>query len=376
MVNISTLSQSMNQISRLKTQQKTLQDLTTQLTTGKKTQQMSGLGQDVLKSSRSRTGVNALTTYSNNINNANRRIQLMLSSIDQLKKQADNISTSLTTTTQEGDYPDLGAIQQLAQNVYDFILDTMNQKDGELYLFGGSDTNQKPISDTGFLSSYLGEYVPDASDINNPALVSSGMIGDWGDGTITTDQFIASYHSINETVLGYSDALTSGTAGKTTVRVDDNSEFDYTNLANNKAMKDIVMVLGVLKSLPPVTSAPGALNDPTATTLAEDTQPSPPAEKQENFFKVINDLTKTLNSAIDSLDQQTFNLSQVQAQITIVKNSQTVQINAYQDIIEGVENIDDTEVSAKILQMQTQLESSFQVTALLAQLTLANYLSA
>ena len=139
-------------------------------------------------------------------------------------------------------------------------------------------------------------------------------------------------------------------------------------------MKDIVMILGVLKSLPPVEHAPGALNDPTATTLAADVAPFPPAEKQANFYKVINDLAGKLNKAIDNLDNELFKLSQTEAQISIIKDGHGQQVAAYEDIIGDVENMDITEASAKITQLQVQLQASFQVTALVSQLTLSNFL--
>jgi flagellar hook-associated protein 3 FlgL len=374
MANVSTLGQYLDQITRLKTQQSTLGDLSVQISSGKKTQKLSGLGNDIIKTTRARAGVNSLETYVDNIKNADRRIKLMLTSVSEIKKQTENISNSLIIAVQEGDYPDLESIKALTQNVYNFIIDAMNQVDGDRYLFGGGDTSEKPITDTGLMSSALGEFLPDESDLTNPPLVASGMIGDWGDGSITTDQFIAAYHATSDTVLGYSNALTNGTAGKTMVRVNDGSEFDYTTLANTSSMRDIIMTLSVLKELPPVEHAPGALNDPTATTLAEDIAPFPPAEKQENFFAVINDLAAKLNTAVDALDQEVFKLSQVQAQISIVEISHTEQINAYKDVIGEVEDMDITEASAKITQLQVQLQASFQVTALLSQLTLANYL--
>jgi flagellar hook-associated protein 3 FlgL len=375
MAGISTLGQYLDQISRLKNQQSTLGDLQNQIASGKKTQTLSGLGADIVRTTRARSGVNALETYNDNITNADRRIKLMLTSIKEIKAQAGNIAGSLALSIQQGDYPDLKSIQQLTTNVYAFIQDNMNQTDGERYLFGGGDTSEKPISDTGLFESALGKFLPDSSDLTNPPLVASGMIGDWGDGTITTDQFIAAYNGTSDTVLGFSNSLTNGTAGKTTVRVDDGSEFDYTTLANSTSMKDIVRIIGVLKSLPPVEYAPGALNDPTATTIPGDTLPNPPSEKQENFFKVLNDLSSSLNVAIDNLDQEVFRLSQVQAQVSLVKDSHTDQINAYKDIIGETEDVDITEASAKILQMQTQLQASFQVTALVAQLSLSNYLN-
>lgn len=374
MVTVSTLGQSLDQIARLKLQQKTLGDLQVQISSGKKTQSLSGLGNDVLRTVRSRAGINSLETYIENIKNADRRLKLMQNSIDQVKAQARNISSGFSSAVQEGDYPEFESLKALAENVYNFILDTMNQKDGDRYLFGGGDTSEQPITDTGLYSSFLGEFVPDETDISNPPIVAAGLIGQWGDGTITTDQFIASYKGTSDTVLGYSNALTTGTMGKTTVRVNDGSEFDYTTPANGQSMRDIVMILGVIKSLPPVEHAPGALNDPLATNVAEDTAPFPPREKQENFFKVVNDLASSLNTAIEGLNQESFRLANVQAQINSVKELHTNQVNAYTDIVTDTENIDITEVSAKILQIKTQLEASFQVTALVSQLTLVNFL--
>ncbi len=375
MVNVSTLGQFLDQIARLKAQQQTLGDLTVQISSGHKTQSLSGLGNDIIKTVRARTGVNNLDTYNLNITNATRRINLMNSSINEIQTQANSVIDSLTVAVQQGDYPDLPAIQDLAGKVLDYIKNLMNSTDGDRYLFGGADTTEPPIGTNGLFDSALGEFVPDSSDLTMPPLVASGMIGDWGDGTITTDQFIASYHAIDDTVLGFSNALTTNTAGKSAVRVDDKSEFDYTVLANKTKMKEIVRALGVLVSLPPVDYAPGALNDPTATTIAGDTAPYPPKEKQQNFFEVLNDLSTTLRQAVDGLDDDQFKLSLVQAQIGKIKDSHTDQINTFKNVIDDAENTDITEASGLLTQLQVQLQASFQVTALMSQLTLANFLN-
>lgn len=372
--NVSTLAQSLSQVERLKAQQKTLGDLSLQISSGKKTQKLSGLGSDILKTVRSRAGINSLETYISNIKNAERRLNMMQTSIAEIKAQANNIMSGIRTAVQEGDYPELKTLQQLASNVYEFILDAINQTDGDRYLFAGGDVSQKPITDTGLFDSFMGEFVPDVSDITNPPLSASGVIGEWGNGNMTTDQFIKSYSAVSDTVLGFSNALTTNTAGKTTVRVNDGSEFDYTTLANDTSMKEIVMLLGMIKNMPPVEHAPGALNNPLANSIAEDVAPFPPREKQDNFFKVFNDLAAKLDKAIDGLDKESFRLSQVQAQVGIIKKQHTEQVNAYTDIVTDVENVDITEASAKILQIQTQLEASFQVTAMVSQLTLVNFL--
>lgn len=375
MVNVSTLGQYLDQIARLKTQQSQLGELTTQISTGKKTQELIGLGSDVIRTTRARANLASLETYSGNITNATRRMNLMQTAIKEMKAQCENITGSLMTSVQQGDFPDLESIQDLAESVYEFIIDLINQTDGDRYLFGGADITEQPITDRGLFTSALGEFIPDSSDLTNPPLVASGMIGDWGSGTITTDQFIAAYKGANDVTLGFSNALTTDTAGKTVVRVSDVSEFDYTTLANKTSMKEIIRALGVLKDLPPVEYAPGALNDPTATTIAGDTPPNPPREKQENFFRVLNDLATTLNGALDNLDKELFKLSQVQAQTDIIKKSYTEQMNSYKDVIGEIEDVDITEASVKVTQLQVQLQASFQVTALVSQLTLSNFLT-
>ena len=59
MAGISTLGQYLRQISELKTQQVSFTNLSQQLTSGKKTQNLSGLGNDIIRSMRSRTGVDS-----------------------------------------------------------------------------------------------------------------------------------------------------------------------------------------------------------------------------------------------------------------------------------------------------------------------------
>ncbi len=371
---ISTLGQALDQISRLKTQQRSMDLLSTQLNTGKKTQQFSGLGGDAILSQRARANISALDTYTTNIKVTERRIQLMNSSMTQVTKQAESVLSAMQLALQNGDYPELSALQDMASDAYDYIVDMINSQDGDRYLFAGADASVKPVTKNGLMETFMGEFVPDETDLTNPPLVSSAAVGSWGDGTITTEQFIESYHSANETLLGYSGSLSSGSAGKVSSRVSGSTEIDYTVLANNEGIKQILTALSVLKSLPPVEFAPGALNDPTATTLPEDIAPFPPAAKQENFYKVIEDLRTTLNSGLDNLETESFKLAQVQARLNNIKTSHAQEVNTLKSVVADVENVDTTEVAAKITQLQVQIEASYQVTALTSQLTLVNFL--
>ena len=373
MTGISNLGQALDQIARLKTQQNTLDTFSTQIATGKKTQQFSGLGGDVLKSQRARANINKLDQYTTNINNTSRRIDLMKSSMAQISSQVNLVSNALIVQPQGGEYPDFETTKQLATDVYDFVVDLMNTKDGDRFLFAGSDSQVKPIEDEGLFDTFLGTFRYDDTDLVTPA-EASGFIGEWGAGNITTEEFIASYQNANENILGYSEPLVSGSTGDVRVRVDENSDFDYTVLANNDAMKEIIIALGVLKNMPPPENAPGALNDPNVPLTAQETAPFPPKERQDNFFQVINDIAQTIVGAVDKLAQEEYRLDLVQVQTENIKEQYVYQTNALQNTIGELEDVDLTETVAKLQQVQLGLEASYSVTALISDLSLVNFL--
>ncbi len=380
MTGISNLGQALDQISRLKGQQISLDNFATQIATGKKTQQFSGLGNDVIRSQRARADLNSIEQYTTNITNGQRRLDLISSAIQQIATQANTLTGPLTSVS-GGDLPDFETVQQLATDVQDFIIDLANSKDGERYLFAGSDSSVRPIDDKGAYDAFLGGFLPDdtsdyalSTSLNPPAILDSGFIGDWGTGAITTEEFISSYTNVNENTLGYSESLVSGSTGSVTIRVDENSDFDYTTLANTDGIKDLIIAIGVLKNIPPPADAPGALNDPTATNVNNDTAPFPSADKQESFFTVLNDISTKIARAVDDLERDQYRIELVRAQTSVVQEQYTFEQNSLQNIISDVEDINLTETVAKIQQLQTGLEASFSVTALISDLTLVNFL--
>lgn len=369
--NISNLGQSLAQIKRLKIQQNTLNDLATQLATGKKTQEFSGLGTDILISKRARASLQSIERYQNNIKNADRRIEMMDNTLKQIQDQADILVNSLTVSPGQGDYPDFDVIQELADSAFSFIQDLYNSQDGDRYLFAGADAETMPIGNTGLFESFLGSVSFDPNDDTAP-VTRTGLIGQWGN-TLTTEQFIAGYRATSDTTLGYSAPLTSGQAGKVFARIDDNVQLDYTTLANSEGMREIMIAIGVLKQLPPPEQAPGALNDPTATTFGEDVPPYPPSERQENFFAVLDDLSSMLSQAVDKISDERYKLAQVQVQMDKLNNSYLLEKKAFQDTISEVEDADMTDVATKITSLQIQLEASYSVTATISQLSFVNF---
>lgn len=101
MTSVSTMGQALNQIRLISDQNLLLSQLTNQLATGKKTQKFSGLGTDVLTSERSRSGLNTLDVYTNNIKIADRQIKTMINAIEEFKAHAENFSNALILFSQE-----------------------------------------------------------------------------------------------------------------------------------------------------------------------------------------------------------------------------------------------------------------------------------
>jgi len=189
MTGISTLGQALNRINLLADQNTLLDSLSTQLATGKKTQQFTGLDNEVLASKRARASFTSLDSYINNITNAERRIGLTLQAIEEFKAQAENFSNALVQFTQESTHQngeiiyyddpvtlnvvettqvgvnsaepdvDLQTLQNLAGNLFDFMGELLNTKEGDRFLLGGADALTQPYTDNGTLDAAISTLI-------------------------------------------------------------------------------------------------------------------------------------------------------------------------------------------------------------------------
>lgn len=371
---VSTFGLTAFQINRIKTMQTQIADLSYQVSSGKKAQEFQELGTDTLFSVRARADLRSLEVYQRNITVGKRHVEEKLNTLSQIQAQLENVSGSLKFTANQGEFPELETIQRLAGNVRNTLIEMANSRDGESYLFSGADASSPPLRDTGVYDSFLGSYVPDESNLLNPPLTASGLIGQWGNGTITTDQFIDSYRNVSETTLEYSAALTNNEAGRNFIRADDELEFDITTLADMDGIKNAIRGLGVLENLPPPQYAPGSLNDPAANTFAEDTAPFPPQEKQENFYAVIEDISVLIRESIDDLRREQEILAQQVIRIDQISESHEREIIIQEDILGDIEDADVAEAATRLNQVRFQLEASFNVTAIMGELNLSRFL--
>lgn len=357
MTKISTLAQAMGQIKQLNSMQAQIAKLQTQLTTQKKGQLFKELGMEALGSQRARANFATLETYISNINHADRRIKMMITSIEEVKQQAGHIASAIQIQTQEGEI-ELGTITDLADKTFDFITNLLNQQDGDRYLFGGSGVLSQPLTATGTFDSYV-----------------QARLTDWVNGDITTTQLINSYRDkdqLTDTIMGYSAQLSSGNSKNVTVRVDKNSELDYTLTANNDALREVMVVVNMMRNLGDVMDQITRGDDDPAGIV---TAPGATQEEQnENFYKLYNDLSAMLNKALSKIDTEHFKLAQTQAQMNQIQENHKVDLNTLTGIISDIEDVDINEVALKLSSLQIQLEAAYSVTASVSRLSLVNFI--
>ncbi len=395
MTGVSTLGQALDQIERFKEVQFRFATLTTQLATGKKTQKFTGLGTDILTSQRSRADFSTLETFRNNIIKADRRIATTLDTIEEFKAQAENFAAALAgftqqSTHQEGDIVffddpvtpnvveniqightsgvmdvDFETLQDLATNLFGFMVNLLNEKDGDRFMLAGAETTTQPLVDGGTLDTAI-----------------SNLVTNWKTAGITTTQLISGLRStdssvdpnaVTDSIIGYSAPLSSGNVKDIFVRVDDNSEVDYTVLANEPAFRDIIVALGYFKSadLPPIAD----VIDPVTNLVTTDGAPGTTVqEMKDNFYDVFNDMTAMVNGAIDRIDQARFKLENARVRMDQANQNHIETQNLLKSTIANVEDVDISEIAVEVNSLQIQLDASFRVTARIQQLSLVNFI--
>jgi flagellar hook-associated protein 3 FlgL len=354
MVSISTIGQAQTQIDNLAKLLQQAGNLQTQAASGKKSQTFAGLGTDALSSEQSRASLGSLTNYDTNITNGQTRLNIMGSAITQIQQQADALSAAMASQIQDGNF-DMTSLHSLASNALSYIKELLNQQDGGNYVFGGADTSTPPMTDGGALDTY-----------------AQTNITQWTAGTITTDQLISSYQDraqMTDTTMGYSATLSSGNAKNVAIKADDNAEVDYTTLANDPAIRNIVaaatMIMNMTGQLNQVATTgsdpPGTVTAPGATA----------SEQQQNFYKVFNGLIGTINTASTAVNQISGKIGYAQASLQTIQGDHTLDENTLQSQIGNAEDVDLNEVAVKLSSLQTQLQASYQITASLSKLSLA-----
>lgn len=332
---VSFLGTSNAQIGRLKDLSATLADLERQVATTKRADTLAGLGHDALSVQRSRIDKSKLDAYAANMDSASSRITLMSSTMTTISDQARQLISSIQAQVRGGNV-DMDTIASQAQQILSFVSDTANlQLDGR-YLFAGADTSSQPVSDQTAINANMQQQV-----------------NDWLNGTITTDQLSANVDALTTTQLGINPGQSA--AGSASVRVDGSTEIDYTVKVSDSGMQDIIRALGLAANL----KSPGGGDTPDLAQLND----------------VLTKITSIAQGGADALDSANAKLGAKFNLLSSIQDSNKLDAATFESIFSDKEAADTTEAVAKIQALQTQLEASYQVTSIVSQLSLVNFIS-
>jgi flagellin-like hook-associated protein FlgL len=160
-----------------------------------------------------------------------------------------------------------------------------------------------------------------------------------------------------DTVIWYTGENGAGSARSTaTARIDPSTTVSYGTRANEQGIRWIVQNVAALAATTYSASDPNAAAEYSALTQSVYSNLAVPDGVQN-----ITDIEASLASA------------QVTMQSTQNQHKQTTV--TLQNMLQSIEGVDQNEVGAKILSLQTSLSASLSTTARLAQLSLVNYLA-
>lgn len=335
MVNsISTAGQNLTRLNRLTDLRLQLDQLERQIVTGKKTDSFSGLGADSQRVQALRADENELQSFISGGNRALTRTQLMTNSMDNIDAAARDVIAMFQLQVKEGEV-ELDDINRVAGDRLDIMHDLMNTNSEGRYLFAGTDIATPPVSSPANLDSTI-----------------EGLVDDWMDGTLTTDQFLADVQALNNGQLGYAPTLES--AGGVSARIDETIEIDYTVKADDTGMRGIMIGTALAKHL----RSPGP-----GDVISED-----------DFFQVFNEIPKIVASGRESLEQDRFDVGTAYEIINRTVEQHKVDSSTLSGIVDNLENVDMSEVIIKLQTLENQLTASFETANIVQNMTIVNFL--
>ena len=116
----------------------------TQVASGKRSQEFSGIARDVNRLVTIRGELNRVDQFKQNIITVDKRLQLMEFTLNQVETVARDFRTTLNASL-NGDTADLLNLPAEAAGLRDQIVDLLNTRDDTRYLFAGGKVDTRPV---------------------------------------------------------------------------------------------------------------------------------------------------------------------------------------------------------------------------------------
>lgn len=333
MSSVSTIGQQQQLNALLADLRRDLFEAQNQVSTGRRAEDFSGLGQQpTLQSISLRAELGRLDQYRAVIDTVQPRLGVMDKALVGLTDAARTGYTSLLSISRIGT-PPTAIINDTASLSLDQVFNRLNTELSGRHVFAATDVTNNPIADTS------------AARTEAQSLIAAYLAG-----TQTGSQVLTNMNALSEAQLGYSAEISAGTTGSLEVLIDDDLKVDYTVRAETAGAQDIIRGLALLAEI--------------------DYDPA----QSDDYWTIFDGAMALVESGADALDIEIGQLGTLRAQFTDVRAGHDQTEIAVKDGISAAEDVDAAEAITRLQNIQIQLEASYQTLAQLRNLSLVNYL--
>jgi len=291
---------------------------------------------------------NQIQTLTDTNQIASTRLSATSSALDSIISTAQNFSNTLLSTAFPSTIP--ATMQAAASSGLQALIGTLNTAVGGQYIFGGTNTAEQPINaysdtppsasktavDTAFSSTFgMSQSDPNVSSINGSAMQS----------------FLDNGFSALFTGSNWSSNWSSASSQALTSQISPSQQTTTSVSANQPAIQQLAQAYTMVSEL-------------AGQNLSADASQT-----------VFTAATKLVNQALTGLTNIQSDVGVSQSDITDANNQMSVQKNLIDENIGSLENVDSYSLSTTVTTLQTQLESSYELTASLKNMSLVTYLA-
>lgn len=263
-----------------------------------------------------------------------------------LQSNAQDLLNSLIESN--GSNSNAGTIQASGESNLQSLISSLNSTLSGDYIFSGTNTGNPAITD------YYGPGAPNNAAVDSAFTAAFGMpqtspgvsaISASNMQTFLDTAFAPLFHGAN-----WAAGWSSASSPTLTNRISESQTVDTSVSANNPAFQQLAQAYTMIADL-------GTQNL------------SSPA-----YQTVTTSARNLLTSAISSLTDLQASVGLVQSDINDSTNQMSLQMNILSTQIGNLESVNPYEITTRITDLQTQIETSYSLTAQLQQLSLVKYL--
>jgi flagellar hook-associated protein 3 FlgL len=324
-----------------------LGDAETELSTGLLANPVESLGSDFGLDLSLHNQIDTLSTFSDTNAVVQNTLTTAQNAITSMTSDVQSFVSALISATNTNDP---GTLVNQAQNYLSSLINTANTATGGAYVFAGANNSQPPYNDyyssTGTPSNAQAATATALNTELSQTGTSISNISPTQMQTFLSGNFSQLFTGANWTTNWY-----SGSAAPTTAYIAPGQSVVTSFAANQTPFQDLA-------------NAYVSIADLGAANMSSSTQQT-----------VIQNALNEANAGLQGLNGMASAIGLSQSQLTTANSNLQTQSASTTDYLNQLEGVDPSQAATQLAQLQTQLETAYQLTDRISKLGLVNYLA-